>query len=120
MNVKERVRTRKNVEFDIQPEDILMVESCPILGIPLFFTPGRVSNNTPTLDRIDNTKGYVKGNIRVISNKANRLKADNSIETLKAILNYSQSIECKGCESGIADGPTGLCPGCQAYRDHQS
>lgn len=26
---------------------------------------------------------------------------------------------CAGCESNFADPPSRLCPGCQAYREHQ-
>lgn len=28
--------------------------------------------------------------------------------------------ECEGCDTNMADPPSKLCPGCQAYRDHQS
>lgn len=53
---------------------------CPILGIPLNYDPifikGQDRNNSPSLDRIDNSKGYSIGNVRVISMKANRIKSD--------------------------------------------
>lgn len=32
----------------------------------------------------------------------------------------SAPIRCDGCDTGYADPPSKLCPGCQAYREHQS
>lgn len=78
----------KKWAFDISPEDIVIPEVCPIFGMPLVTYLGahRYLDNKASLDRIDPNKGYVKGNVWVISWKANRLKSDNTIETLEAIL----------------------------------
>lgn len=43
---------------------------------------GGVKDNSPSLDKIVPSKGYVVGNIQVISYKANRLKGDCSLEDL--------------------------------------
>lgn len=40
------------------------------------------AGKTPSLDRIDSTKGYTKENIQVISSLANRMKSNCSIEQL--------------------------------------
>jgi hypothetical protein len=40
------------------------------------------SNNSPSIDRFDNSKGYVKGNVWIISDRANRLKSNLSKEDL--------------------------------------
>lgn len=83
---------RKGLDFDIEVSDIIIPERCPYLDIPLTRTwyEGKVGSN-PSLDRIDNTKGYVKGNVQVISNRANRMKVDASLEELiifaKGVLN---------------------------------
>ncbi len=41
---------------------------------------------SPSLDRIDSTKGYTKGNIWVISNRANTLKNDATLSELKLLV----------------------------------
>lgn len=85
-----RYRAKRDaVDFDIQLSDIIIPEVCPILGIPLVRSEtGKASNSSPSLDRVDNNKGYIKGNVRVISNKANAMKRDHSIETLERCIQY--------------------------------
>jgi hypothetical protein len=53
---------------------------CPALGVPLVF--GRRSPNNPSLDRIKPELGYVKGNIAVISRRANAIKQDATADEL--------------------------------------
>ena len=48
-------------------------------------------SNSPSLDRIDNSKSYVKGNVKVISYKANILKGNGSIEELSAVVRYMEN-----------------------------
>lgn len=45
-------------------------------------------DNSPTLDKIEPALGYVPGNIIVISGRANRLKADATIDELRAIASF--------------------------------
>jgi hypothetical protein len=73
----------KGHEFNIDKTDVDIPILCPILGIPIVkvYTKGKSSgptSNSPSLDRIDNTKGYIKGNVRVISHKANTMKHNAS------------------------------------------
>lgn len=77
-----------NIEFDITREDIVIPETCPILGIPLYVSDGKPSSNSPTLDRVHPDKGYTKGNVRVISHKANTKKQDNTIEDFELFIRY--------------------------------
>lgn len=79
---------KKGLDFDITLDDVVIPEVCPVLGIPIFVSEGYNRDNSPSLDRIDNTKGYVKGNVRVISWRANSLKRDASIEEMEKIIEY--------------------------------
>ena len=78
---------KKGMEFNLEVIDIVIPTHCPIFGIPLFSNEGKgACPNSPTLDRLDQDKGYVKGNIWVISSKANTIKSYSSIEDLEILL----------------------------------
>lgn len=68
--------------------------TCPVLGIDIdYFKKGKGgSNHSPSIDRMDPDKGYVKGNVRIISQKANRLKQDASVEEQMQLLCYATGI----------------------------
>jgi hypothetical protein len=87
----------KNLEFNITKEDITIPSTCPIFGVTLNFEN---KNNVPTLDRIDSSKGYIKGNIQVISFKANRLKNNGTIEEFKKIISYMETHQKIGLKNG--------------------
>ena len=77
---------RKGYEFDITIDDLYIPDSCPVLGIPLSYTnTGSPREDSASLDRVDTTKGYVKGNVSVISWRANRLKYSASFDEIERI-----------------------------------
>lgn len=80
----------KGVPFTIEVEDIFIPKCCPVLGIPL--TAGGHSDNSPSLDRIVPATGYVRNNIQVISNRANRIKNDATLEELRAVLFWLERV----------------------------
>ena len=86
---------RRNIEFSIKYTDFELPEVCPILGIKLEYGAGH-DGNAPqhaTLDRIDNTKGYVPGNVMIVSRLANAMKNEASFNQLQTfITNYSYLI----------------------------
>lgn len=86
-DAKKRAK-EKQLAFDIDVADIAIPDTCPVLGIPVAQQEGNTTNNSPTLDRIDNTKGYVKGNVIVVSRRANILKRDATLEELQAIAKF--------------------------------
>ena len=67
------------MEFSIDVEDILLPEVCPYFNVP-FIPLDR--NWGYSLDRIDSSKGYIKGNIQVISSRANTMKNNATKEEL--------------------------------------
>lgn len=69
---------RRGLPFNLELEDIKIPQVCPILGVPI--DRGRYS---ASLDKIIPEKGYVKGNVQVISKLANTMKNDASFEELK-------------------------------------
>lgn len=81
-----RARARKyGYEFDLTVDDIIMPKYCPLLGIEMFVTESRKGkkHSSFSLDRIDSSKGYVKGNVWVISMMANSMKSDSNYEDFK-------------------------------------
>lgn len=73
----------KGVPFNLTIEDVTYTDICPLLNIPLNWEGGPRTKNTPSLDRIIPEKGYIKGNVRIISNLANMMKSYASSEELK-------------------------------------
>jgi len=73
-----KFRAKKyNLPFDLDISDVIVPEICPILGIKLVFGHSKgCQSSSPSLDRIVPSKGYVRGNVVVISFRANRLKCD--------------------------------------------
>lgn len=78
----------RGLSFNLIQEDIMLPEKCPVLGTPLCrfvaTEPEDISlyRFVPTLDRIDNSKGYEPDNIEVMSWRANKLKNDATLEEL--------------------------------------
>ncbi len=79
---------KKNVPFDIEISDIVIPEFCPVLKIKLEVSSKHSWYNSPTLDRIIPSKGYVRGNILVISQRANTIKIDATVEEVRLVLEY--------------------------------
>lgn len=80
----------KGMEFSVSEADFPdgIPEVCPVLGIPIYKVGGRLSDNSPTIDRVDNSKGYISGNVVIISYRANALKKDASLAELEAVVAY--------------------------------
>lgn len=77
---------KKGIEFSITSEDIALPEVCPLLGITLKKGIDFQQPNSYSIDRIDNSKGYIPGNVWIISARANLIKNDASYEELKRIV----------------------------------
>lgn len=76
---------KRGIEFSIDRSDLAMPPCCPLLGIPLYVAHGRRGPNSPSIDRIDPSKGYIKGNVWIVSWRANHLKSNGTLEELKML-----------------------------------
>lgn len=75
---------KRKLDFDLKPEDIIKLvhetKVCPVFGFELKHGPSRW--DSPSIDRIDNSKGYTLDNVMVMSQKANMAKGSMSKEEL--------------------------------------
>ena len=83
---------RKEIDFNISKEDLFLPSHCPILGSELIIGKGKCTANSPTIDRIDSSKGYVRGNVHVISHRANTIKSDANLEELHLVYKYMRRL----------------------------
>jgi hypothetical protein len=80
-NAKTRAK-KQSARFSITLADIVVPKRCPVLGIKLVRNKGKVRFNSPTLDRIRPGRGYVKGNVLVVSQRANTIKSNATPEQI--------------------------------------
>ncbi len=90
-NIKSRCK-RTGREFSIELEDIIIPEKCPVFGFELKREDKQTWMSAPSVDRIDSSKGYIKGNVTVVSRRANILKRDATVEELELLLNYYKTL----------------------------
>lgn len=90
-NSKQRCK-RTGMEHTINYDDIKIPDVCPVFGMPLFRESKSTWKNAPSLDRIDNSKGYTPDNIIVVSRRANILKKDASVEELIMLANFYKNL----------------------------
>ena len=86
---------------DLKP----MPKKCPILDIPLFIGDGNSTDNSPPLDRVGKQEFYYskkdkygryKGNVQIISRKANQMKSNSSFEDVEKLYFYELLREVRG------------------------
>lgn len=80
--------TKSGVEFNIEFGELTFPTHCPLLGLELdYFAEGRAENSV-SFDRINPNKGYVSGNVVIVSWRANRIKNDGSAEEHQKIADF--------------------------------
>ena len=88
-----RIRAKKlNLAFNLTADDIVIPEFCPVLGMRLEWTRKQraaANRSSPSIDRIVPQLGYVRGNIKIISNRANHLKNNATPDELIRVANYA-------------------------------
>lgn len=92
---------RLGIPFGLTREDLVMPAVCPVLGLPFEWGTGQVgwrNMRSPSLDRIKPQLGYVRGNVEIISNRANHLKSNGTISEIEAVLAY---MKMRGCNEDL-------------------
>jgi hypothetical protein len=86
------VAHRRRLEFNLTEEHLqtLFVDVCPILGIRLQYGggTGRPNSNSASVDRINSSKGYIVGNVAIISYRANCIKSDGTAAEHRRVADY--------------------------------
>ncbi|HYG26821.1 MAG TPA: hypothetical protein VD906_07930 [Caulobacteraceae bacterium] len=85
--ILERARKRarrQGLPYSLRRQDISLPARCPVLGISLRVGQSR-SPASPSLDRIDPDQGYVPGNVRIISDHANKLKGNRRLDDIRSL-----------------------------------
>jgi len=87
---KARAR-RRNIFFELSLENIEIGAKCPILGIP--FEVGSVNwQSSPSLDRIDNRRGYEPDNVIVVCMMANSIKNQATPDQIKKVGKFYEKL----------------------------
>ena len=93
-SAKARAKQR-GIEFLITKDDLNWPETCPVFGFNLNYGGNgtkKPDHNSASLDRINNSLGYIKGNVAVISYRANTLKRDGSLDELRKIIEWMEGV----------------------------
>lgn len=91
---RQKFRTKKgNAKFTGQEWSVKFGEldwptHCPVLGLELNYFADTRTENSPSFDRFDTDKGYITGNVQIISWRANRIKNDGTAEEHEKIAEY--------------------------------
>lgn len=83
------------VDFDLTISDLYpLPETCPVLGIPINYGTGSrgAADNAMSIDRINPDLGYVKGNVVLVSQRANRIKNDATVDELRRIYEFYRDL----------------------------
>jgi len=79
---------REGKEFTVEFGELEFPTHCPILGLELDYFTENKSENTVSFDRIDSNKGYVSGNVVIISWRANRIKNNGTADEHQKIADF--------------------------------
>lgn len=94
---KSSKKAKQRHGLSIEYYKTLIVTHCPLLGIELSYTNYKgmhVPDNYATIDKIDPEKGYIPGNVQIISFRANTLKNSATIEEMRLILsNWEKQLQ---------------------------
>lgn len=81
----------KGIPCDVDKEYVyaILTDTCPVFGTPFVFVgAGKAGNDSPTVDKLDPAKGYVRGNIVVISQRANAIKSNATWKQIRRVADW--------------------------------
>lgn len=79
----------KGIPFALTISDIYPLPArCPVLDIPINFNAVGAEDAALSIDRIDPSRGYTPDNIVLVSQRANRIKNDATVEELERIAQF--------------------------------
>lgn len=79
---------RTGYSWEVEFGDFIWPIYCPILGIEIDYFAETRQENSPSFDRINSNLGYVKGNVQIVSWRANRIKNDGTADEHRKIADY--------------------------------
>ncbi len=93
LQVARQSARRKGMDFNLTVTDLLPLPThCPVFGTKLDYHRGPHGNpQRASLDRVDNSQGYVSGNVAIVSLRANEVKRDATLDQTRAILRYLEA-----------------------------
>ena len=92
-------RKSKNLNMDFNIDASYLKEifptdkKCPVLGLPFKVGYEGGISNSPSLDRIDNSKGYIKGNVVWVSMLANTIKTSATPEQIIRVGEFYKQLD---------------------------
>lgn len=89
-NARERA-TRRGIPFELTKEYLaeILPTHCPITGVRMRIYCGLGKgprDDSPSLDCVVPHRGYVPGNVKWVSGRANRIKSDATLAELEALV----------------------------------
>jgi hypothetical protein len=93
---KKHKAKERGIEFSLKLEDVVFPTHCPALGVELSYVqrggnPGS-RPNTASFDRIDPSKGYIPGNVIIVSELANRIKTNATVEQIERVAAFYRQL----------------------------
>jgi hypothetical protein len=88
----QRIRSsakRAGMDFNLDESDFQQLpKKCPVLGIELNYDGACHDPGLASVDRINNSRGYVRGNVVIVSYRANALKRDATLDEMRRLLAF--------------------------------
>jgi Skp family chaperone for outer membrane proteins len=82
----------KGLPFDLESSDVFIPVRCPALGLVIKREVGPIADNSAQLDRVIPAKGYVKGNVQILSARANRVKSDATPTEVRRVYRHMRGL----------------------------